>query len=227
MREGLTMPELTGIYRRIAGRYDFQHAILTARSDERGRRLLVDNAVKKGDRVLDCGAGTGATGLLAAERVGEEGRVILYDLSDAMLEVAREKAAASPLLDRIEIQIGDMVQLPFEDACFDVVTSTYSLCPLYDPVAGALEMYRVVKPGGRVAIAHSAEPGNPAVRRVADLIESVAWRIRWLSMGCRPVEVLPALVDAGGLVIFEKSIGVPLWPFWVFVVEKPVLSSSP
>jgi len=40
-------------------------------------------------------------------------------------------------------------------------------------------------------------------------------------MGCRPVEVLPALVEAGGRVVFERRIGVPVWPFLVAVVEKP------
>lgn len=215
------MEALKGVYARVADRYDFQHALVTARSDQRGRRLLVDRAVRPGDRVLDCGAGTGTTGILAARKAGERGRVTLFDLSGAMLDVARAKVAGAGLQSRTAFETGDMVHLPFEDGAFDVALSTYSLCPLYDPARGALELFRVTRPGGRIGVAHSTEPGNPAVRWLADRVENRVWRLPWLSMGCRSVEVLPALERVGGRLVFSKRIGVPLWPFLVFVIEKP------
>jgi demethylmenaquinone methyltransferase/2-methoxy-6-polyprenyl-1,4-benzoquinol methylase len=215
------MNTLKGVYGRIAGRYDVQHGLITARSDQRGRRLLVERAVSAGDHVLDCGAGTGSTALLAADKAGAVGRVTLFDLSDGMLAVARQKAERAGVLSRLTFRTGDMVHLPFADDSFDVVLSTYSLCPLYDPAEGALELYRVVKPGGRIGVAHSTTPGSPAVRWLADRVEDVAWKFTWLSMGCRAVEVLPALEAAGVRVVFTKTIGIPLWPFLVFVAEKP------
>lgn len=223
MRRALGLEQLKGVYARLARRYDVQHALLTARSDGRGRTLLVESAVRPGDRVLDCGAGTGATGILAAKKNGSDGRVVLFDLSDAMLDVARRKVAEEGLQDRVDYRVGDLVHLPYADDSFDVVLSTYSLCPVYDPAAGALEMYRVAKPGGRIGIAHSTEPANPVVRWLADAVERVAWRLPSLSMGCRSVEVLPVLESAGGRVLFSKVIGVPLWPFHVFVIQKPAV----
>jgi ubiquinone/menaquinone biosynthesis C-methylase UbiE len=80
VRIGLGIEELKSVYARIAGRYNFQHALLTAYSDRRGRNLLVESAVQPGNRVLDCGSGTGATGILAAKKVGREGKVVLFDL---------------------------------------------------------------------------------------------------------------------------------------------------
>ena len=221
MRTALGLERLKGVYAHLARRYDVQHALLTARSDQRGRKLLVASAVKPGDRVLDCGSGTGSTGILAAGKAGPDGHVVLFDLSDAMLDEARRKVVEAQLQERVEYSAGDLVHLPFEDDSFDVVLSTYSLCPVYDPAAGALEMYRVAKPGGMIGIAHSTEPTNPVVRWLADRIEDLAWRFPWLSMGCRSVDVLPALKSAGGEVLFSKRIGVPLWPFHVFVVRKP------
>jgi len=221
VRQALSIEELKRVYGRIARRYDLQHALITGRADQRGRRLLVRKSVRDGDGVLDCGAGTGATSLLAARKVGPRGKVTLFDLSEAMLAVARDKARRAGLLDRLAFVAGDTVHLPFADASFDVVLSTYSLCPIYDPVAAALEMYRVARPGGRVAVAHSTEPRNPLVRWLADRVEDIAWRFPWLSMGCRSVDVLPALEAAGAKVVFSKRIGFPLWPFFVFVAEKP------
>ena len=221
MREALSVEELKGIYARIAARYDIQHGLITARADERGRRLLVDKAVREGDRVLDCGSGTGTTGILAAKRVGAQGSVTLFDLSEAMLAVARRKVVEAELQERVDFDTGDMVHLPFADDEFDVVLSTYSLCPLYDPRQGALELYRVTRPGGRIGVAHSTSPRNPLVRWLADRVEDWAWRFPWLSMGCRSVEVLPALKNSGAMILFSRTIGIPLWPFLVFVAEKP------
>jgi ubiquinone/menaquinone biosynthesis C-methylase UbiE len=221
VRQALGIDALTGIYARLAQRYDWQHRLITFASDQRGRRMLVEQTVREGDRVLDAGAGTGATGLLAARRAGHSGVVTLFDLSDDMLDVARDKAETEAIDLRLEFRSGDMVQLPFKDASFDVVLSTYSLCPLYDPDKGALELYRVLRPGGKLGCAHSAEPEGRLTKWLADKVENIAWRFPWLSMGCRAVNVLPTLLQAGGRVSFIKRIGVPLWPFVVFVIEKP------
>ena len=221
MRKALSIEKLKSIYGHIAKRYDFQHALITARADQRGRKILVEDFVKEGDNVLDCGSGTGTTGIMAARKVGRSGKVTLFDLSEEMLSVARKKVVRENLQERVAFRTGDMVHLPFDDNSFDVVLSTYSLCPLYDPIKGALELYRVTKPGGKLGVAHSTEAKNRIVKYLADRVEDIAWRFPWLSMGCRSVSVLPALKNAGGKVLLSKYIGVPLWPFLVVVIEKP------
>ncbi len=221
VRDGLSLEELRSIYARIAKRYDYQHALSTGRSDQRGRKLVVEKTVREGDSVLDCGSGTGTTGLMAARKVGPNGKVILFELSEEMQAVARQKVNEAGLQDRVEFQTGDIMHLPFASDQFDVVLSTYSVCPLYDPRQGVMELYRVTRPGGRLAVAHSAEPEKPMIKRLANGVENLLWHLPSLSMGCRPVAVLPALESVGAKVLFSKRIGVPLWPFLVFVVEKP------
>lgn len=225
MRAALPTAQTLRVYDHVAGHYDVQHGFLTAWSDQRGRRLLVEKAVAPGDRVLDCGAGTGSSALLAAEKTGPDGGVTLIDMSRGMLGVARERAGAAGLAGRMSFEIGDLLRLPYADDTFDVALSTYSLCPVGNPMKGALEMLRVVRPGGLLGIAHSAEPTGALTRRLADLVESVVWRFPSISLGCRSVEVLPALEEAGCRVRFRRMIGVPLWPFVVLVVEKSPLSA--
>ncbi len=222
MIRGLDKIKLIQIYDRVARHYDYQHAFLTARSDQKGRRVVVAKTVHPKNTVLDIGAGTGSTGLLAAEKVGPKGRVVLLDQSSVMLDVAREKAASMGLTDRTHFLRGDIMRLPFRDGLFDVVLSTYSVCPLANPAAGALEAFRVLKPGGWLAFAHSTEPANPLIRRIARWVEAAVWRLPSISLGCRPVSVLPALEMAGAELVFSKIIGVPLWPFLVIVVRKPL-----
>lgn len=221
MREARGKSELRRIYDRVAERYDFQHAFFTARTDQRGREMLIDRTVSRGDTVLDCGAGTGTTGLLAARKVGADGRVVLLDMSEGMLRVAKEKVQREELSDRVAIIEGDMLNLPFEDNSFDVVLTTYSLCPIYDPVQGAMELYRVTRPGGRIGVAHSTSPLKPWVRWLSEKVEEIVWHFPSVSLGCRSVSVLPTLEQLGCRTVFKRQLGIPLWPFLVFVVEKP------
>ncbi|HKK45813.1 MAG TPA: class I SAM-dependent methyltransferase [Balneolaceae bacterium] len=216
----LSKDKLKSVYDKVSPWYDFQHSLVTFNSDQRGRKLLVSKTVHPGDTVIDAGAGTGTTALMAAKIAGRSGKVTLYDFSEGMLNKARQKARETHLSDRLIFEQGDMTQLPYPDNSFDVALSTYSMCPLYDPAVAARELYRVVKPGGKIGVAHSTDPSNKVVKKLADWAEDLYWKIPELSLGCRAVEVLPALEESGGKLLFKKKIGFPLWPFLVFVVEK-------
>ncbi|ORJ61554.1 hypothetical protein B5V00_05815 [Geothermobacter hydrogeniphilus] len=221
MRKALTREKIQDIYSRLAAHYDTLHRLLTAGADQRGRRMLVEKTITSEEKILDCGAGTGSCGLLAAKMSGATSHVILLDLNETMLRTGRKKTLQEDLTERTSWLVGDMTRLPFPDNSFDLVFSSYSLCPLTDPRQGALELYRVTRPGGKIAVAHSTEAENPFIHWAADKIETLAWRYPILSMGCRPVSVLPALERAGAKLLFRQRIGVPLWPFLIFIMKKP------
>lgn len=222
MRQAIPPERLEAIYDSLAERYDLQHGLLTAWSDQRGRRVLAERTVREGDRVLDAGAGTGSTALLAARRVGPEGGVTLLDISEGMLAVAHRRARETGLEDRLAFRTGDMASLPFGDGSFDAVLSTYSLCPVQDPARCARELYRVTRRGGRLGIAHSAEPEGALLRRLARAVEAAVWHLQSVAMGCRAIEVRDTFRELGGRVLLDRLVGVPLWPFRVLVLEKPV-----
>lgn len=226
MRRALDARVLRQIYDRLAPRYDVQHALITAGADGRGRRALVAAAIREGDRILDAGGGTGAAGLLALRQAGPQGSVVVLDQSPGMLAVANRRSRAAGLRQRVSMVIGDIQALPFQQAVFDVVLSTYSLCSIVAPSKAAEALYRLVRPGGRLGIAHSAQPRGRLTRWLAARVEALAWRWPGLSMGCRAVAVLPHLRSLGAVVELDRHLGVPLWPFHVIVVRKPEESNT-
>lgn len=105
-----------------------------------------------GGTVADIGSGAGMDCLLAARRVGKTGRVVGIDMTDAMLARARS-AAAQAGMDQVRFEKGEITDLPLENAGVDVVISNgvFNLAPEKPPLFS--ELYRVVKPGGRVQFA--------------------------------------------------------------------------
>ncbi len=109
-------------------------------------------ALHEGETVLDVGCGAGFDSLLAARQVGSTGRVIAVDMTEAMLEKTRRGAHALAL-DQVEPRIGYAEQLPADDGSVDVVISNGVINLVPDKVAVMQEVYRVLRPGGRIQIA--------------------------------------------------------------------------
>ena len=131
--------------------------------------VLADAAeIGQGQRVLDVGCGTGVVARAAARRVGPEGRVVGLDINPRMLAVARRVAP------EIEWHHGDAGDLPFEDGAFDVVVSQFAAMFFPDPALAVREMWRVLAPRGRLAIAVCGPlPDAAGYRALAEVAEHV------------------------------------------------------
>jgi SAM-dependent methyltransferase len=105
-----------------------------------------------GECVLDLGSGAGTDSLVAAQMVGEEGRVRGVDMTPQMLVKARA-AAAEMGAGNVEFVEGEAEKLPFEDGSFDVVVSNGVIDLIPDKDAVFSELHRVLAPGGRMQIA--------------------------------------------------------------------------
>ena len=139
-------------------RYDKGIALMSLGGAERCKRKLVEENVQPGFRVLEIGCGTGTMAILAARRGAE---VLGFDVSEAMLDVARGKIREAGLSHRIQVEemgVSGMDKLASES--FDVVMSTLVFSELSgdERVYALRHAYRVLKTGGRLALADEALP---------------------------------------------------------------------
>jgi arsenite methyltransferase len=132
-------------------------------------RVLRDAHLKSHARVLDAGAGTGLLALAACQRVGS-GSVVALDLSrDALMELRRLVDHDPARQAALAVQ-GEVLRLPFGSQTFDAVVARSVLIYVEDKQAAATEVYRVLRPGGRVSI---FEPINAAPRHYGQDDEQV------------------------------------------------------
>jgi SAM-dependent methyltransferase len=127
--------------RRIAPRYRRVAELIAAEVD-----------VDPEDGILDIGAGTGGLARLLLPRLGPTGRLVLVDVSERMLDVARTVLTSSSAMEQpaLEFEVADLVTLPFAPGSFDHVVAQFT--PLQDSDTGLAEAAKVLKPAGRLTI---------------------------------------------------------------------------
>ncbi len=185
--------ETRSFYNKISRVYD----LLSDRSEgpvrDAGLKML---NVRKGERVLEIGFGTGHCVITLAEAVGAEGLVCGIDLSDRMAELARDKLHHKGLLDRTQLVCGDAAKLPYFGSGFDALFMSFTL-ELFDtpeiPKVLA-ECKRTLRPGGRLVVVgmNKKNADDPVVR-------IYEWTHRHFPnfLDCRPIFVRRAVEEAG------------------------------
>ncbi len=115
-----------------------------------GRQLVEEAGIAPGMRVLDVATGRGAVLIPAAERAGAGGAVVGIDLSEAMVQAAREEAARRGLA--ADVRVMDAERLDFPDASFDRVLCGFGVMFFPDLPQALAECRRVLRPGGRIGV---------------------------------------------------------------------------
>lgn len=116
-----------------------------------GQRTIDRLSLHPGDRILDVCCGSGASAIPAAACVGSTGHVLGIDIAESLLELARKKSRQQGL-ENIEFRYGDFEKLGLPSESFDVIVCVFGIFFVPDMFAAVRELWRMVRPGGKLAI---------------------------------------------------------------------------
>lgn len=185
--------EAKSSYDRISSVYDYLAGPFESRFSDRALDLL---HVRKGERVLEVGFGTGRCLEKIAIKVGRKGRAYGVDISSGMLKVTKRRLEKKNLVERVELYRGDAMHMPYKKGEFDAVFMSFTL-ELFDTpeIPRVLkEIRRVLKPKGRLGVVSMEKE------------DSDSWMVRlyeWFHkvlpnyVDCRPIYVARSIKDAG------------------------------
>ena len=151
---------VAGVFDSVADRYDLMNDLMSGGMHRLWKRFTIDQSgVRPGQKVLDIAGGTGDLARAFQERVGPTGTVLLTDINASMLARGRDR-----MLDEgrvIEVVRCDAERLPFPDRTFDCVSVAFGLRNMTHKDLALAEMYRVLRPGGRLLVLEFSKVWSP------------------------------------------------------------------
>ena len=202
------------VFDSVASRYDLMNDLMSGGMHRLWKAFTIQRSgVREGSRVLDVAGGTGDLSLAFAKKVGKSGQVWLTDINNAMLTHGRDRLADKGVL--LPVAQCDAEKLPFPDSYFDCVTVAFGLRNMTHKESALAEMYRVLRPGGRLLVlefSHVWKPLAPlydfysfkVIPRVGEIVTKDEASYRYLAESIRmhpDQETLRAMLFQCG---FEK-----------------------
>lgn len=190
------MREVTEVFDSVAHRYDLMNDLMSLGTHRILKRIFCDSiGLRPGYSVLDIAGGTGDISRLISRIVEPTGSVMMLDVNETMLRIGRDR-----LIDkgRAEVQcvLGDAEAVPISDKSFDAVTVAFGIRNIAQKESALRECYRVLKPGGRLAILEFSKPKS---RRLDALyrIYRRAWPLAGLFVvgNAQPYQYLVESID--------------------------------
>jgi demethylmenaquinone methyltransferase/2-methoxy-6-polyprenyl-1,4-benzoquinol methylase len=146
------------VFQNVAPKYDVMNDVLSFRQHKVWRKFTMKKMnVSKGQTAVDLCCGT-CDWTISLAKASQTGTITGLDFSENMLEYGRRKVVQAGLLDRIKLDQGNAMELPYADNSFDYATIGFGLRNVPDLVKVLSEMKRVVKPGGSVVCLELSKP---------------------------------------------------------------------
>ena len=150
--------QVADMFNNISKTYDFLNHFLSLGIDIIWRKKAINELKKDQPKlILDVATGTGDFAFEALS-ILKPGKIIGVDISQGMLDIAKQKIAKRNLGDKFEVKLGDSEKLPFHTDEFDAVTVAYGVRNFENLEAGLADINRVLKPGGKAVILEFSKP---------------------------------------------------------------------
>ncbi len=162
-------PEIIrSMFAKVAAKYDRANSVLSMGIHHLWRKKLVElSGAKTADKILDCASGTGDLAIAFKKVVGTTGEVTGTDFCGDMLEIASAKAKKIYL--NIKFELADVTALQYPDGQFDLVSISFGIRNVSDPVKALQEMARVCKADGRVMVLEFGQMQTPLIKNLYTL----------------------------------------------------------
>jgi len=161
--------QVATMFDKIAFRYDFLNRFLSVGIDISWRKKAIRQLKELQPKyILDVATGTGDVAILT-DKILNPTKITGIDISEGMLEIGRKKIEQLHLQNKIELLKGDSETIDFPDNSFDAITVAFGVRNFQNLEQGLSEMFRVLKPGGKLVILEFSRPKNVAFKGVYNL----------------------------------------------------------
>lgn len=158
------------IFSSVADKYDLMNDLMSFGTHRFWKRFVAEKTnLREGDSAIDVCGGTADIAMLMANRVGEKGKIVVYDINKEMLEFGRDKCIDKGFLKNIQYVQGDAEEIAFEDNTFHCATVGFGIRNVTYLEKAFREMMRVIKPGGRVICLEFSHPTSKVLSKLYDL----------------------------------------------------------
>ena len=158
------------VFDSVASRYDLMNDLMSFGIHRLWKRIAIELAgVRRGQRVLDLASGTGDLAARFAGLVGPEGLVVMSDINASMLEQGRVRMIDEGILGNLDYAQINAEALPFPDNSFDCISIAFGLRNVTDKQRALNDMYRTLRPGGRVLVLEFSQPTSKPLQSIYDI----------------------------------------------------------
>jgi demethylmenaquinone methyltransferase / 2-methoxy-6-polyprenyl-1,4-benzoquinol methylase len=189
--------QVQNMFNTIADQYDFLNHFMSFQQDRSWRKKAILRMKEDSPQnILDIATGTGDFAL-EAFRILKPDQIIGADLSEGMMQVGAKKVSEAGLEKQIHFEVQDCMALSFSDNSFDAVTVAFGVRNFEDIAKGISEMFRVLKPGGRMVILELSRPNIFPIKQLFTIYSSAVLPIagRMFSKDFKAYEYLPASIQ--------------------------------
>jgi len=189
--------QVQNMFDTIADKYDFMNHFMSFHQDKGWRKKAILRMKTEAPKnMLDIATGTGDFAIEAFRRLQPE-HITGADLSEGMMKVAARKVADAGLEKRIHFEVQDCMAMTYADNSFDAVTIAFGVRNFEDIAKGISEMFRVLKPGGRMVILELSRPDRFPMKQLFNIYSSTVLPIagRLFSKDIKAYEYLPASIQ--------------------------------